>query len=116
MKVNEVLPVFGLGVVLGIVITNYAKSSGEQSEEQAATDDVIASVKKNDEESILQQEKVLFYEESFLTLKAQLDSIQGGIAVQVDDLTEVVNSDFDNLPDSTKLAYRKKVLERLRNQ
>lgn len=118
MKVNVFFTILIsiVGIFLGMVGGTIVSGTRHENTQQAITDSVLFEVAQRDSIIIELRERELYYEEMRDSLSSNFDSIAHGAKVQVAALDSLINSDFESLTDSAKLAYKEKVLNRLRNK
>ena len=107
--------VLGLLAVL-LVMWMFSNSSPSQqpNKQQEITDSVLDTIAIRDSLVILAKEEALYYKEISDKMKLKFDSVYAGAKVKLSDIDTLVNTSFESLPDSVKLQYRNKVLDRLK--
>lgn len=118
MKVNitYMLLTLVVGIFSGVVLSGYTIGADAVDTAQEKTDLALKQVAERDSLVLILEEQVLFYEEAHENLSIKFDSLATGATIQVAELDSLVHSSFDSLPDSAKLAYKEKVLARLRSK
>jgi hypothetical protein len=91
-----------------------SKNTSEVSNiQQRKTDSLMVVIAKNDSLVVTYAEQALFYKELHTEVKAKYDSLHLDAFASASKIDSLVHSDFESLSDSTKLAYREKVIARL---
>jgi len=106
--------VFMLGMIVGVIVNYQFNSPNTSNSEQKKTDAVLADVAQRDSLVLAAQEEAMYYREISDKMRLKLDSAHAGATIRLADIDTLVHTNFESLPDSTKLAYREKVLARLR--
>lgn len=107
-----------VGIAIGLLVGYSVFSSKEfqgnsPNTEQDKTDEVLALVARNDSLVLLYAQEAMYYRELHLNVKAKFDSLHLNVNNRANRIDSLVHSDFETLPDSTKLLYRERVIARL---
>jgi len=103
-----------VGVLLGYTLFSHKEIGGNvDNSEQAKTDEVIEYIMRNDSITLKYAEQAMYYRELHLEVQAKYDDLHLSMHGSANRIDSLVHSDFESLPDSTRLAYRERVIARL---